>query len=87
MTTLDRSIIIDNHLVDALRKHAEGNIAKHKANVLVYMNRTVGIGEHSDIIETLEKELDHMAKYHDQLEMISKYIDPVLSPYQDKHLP
>ena len=54
---------------------------------MVYMNQTVGIGEHSDIIETIELELEHMAKYHDQLDMIKTYIDPVLSPYEDKHLP
>ena len=40
-----------------------------------------------DIIETIELELEQIAKYHDQLEMIKTYIDPVLSPYQDKHLP
>ena len=75
------------HMLEALVKHAEGHIAKHKSNVLVYMNQTVGIGEHSDIIETIELELEQIAKYHDQLEMIKTYIDPVLSPYQDQHLP
>ena len=77
------------NLLDAVRKHAEGHIAKHRANVMVYMNQTVGIGEHSDIIETIELELEHMAKYHDQLDMIKTYIDPVLSRmkiniYRDK---
>jgi len=74
-------------LLTAVRKHAEGNIAKHKANVMVYMNQTVGIGEHSDIVETIGLELDNMAKYHDQIEMIDKYLDPVVSPYQDKKIP
>ena len=49
-------------LIEALISHAKGQIAKHKANVEVYMNSTTGIGEHSDIVETLEKELDHIAK-------------------------
>ena len=60
-------------LIEALISHAKGQIAKHKANVEVYMNSTTGIGEHSDIVETLEKELDHIAKYEDQLDVINKY--------------
>jgi len=60
-------------LLDAVRKHAEGHIAKHKANVLVYLNNPVGIGEHPDIIEAIEGELMEMAKYQDQLEMLDKY--------------
>ena len=60
-------------LLKALKTHAEGNIAKHKANVEVYLNNTVGIGEHSDIVETLEKELNSIATYEDQLEVLNKY--------------
>ena len=60
-------------LLDAVRQHAEGHIAKHKANVLVYLNNPVGIGEHPDIIEAIEGELMEMAKYQDQLEMLDKY--------------
>ena len=59
-------------MLDAVRKHAEGHIAKHKANVLVYLNNPAGIGEHSDIIEAVEHELMEMAKYEDQLEMLEK---------------
>ena len=60
-------------LLDAVRKHAEGHIAKHKANILVYLNQTVGIGEHSDIIETIELELEQIAKYQDQIDMLDKH--------------
>ena len=62
-------------LLQALKSHAQGQIDKHKANVEVYLNNTVGIGEHSDIVETVEKELDHIAKYEDQLEIIHKYFE------------
>ena len=60
-------------LIEALKAHAEGHIAKHKANVEVYLNSVTGIGEHPDIIEAMEGELMEMAKYEDQLEMIRKY--------------
>lgn len=61
-------------LLEALKQHAVGHIAKHKANLEVYLNQPVGIGEHSDIIEAMEVEIDHIAKYHDQLEIIEKYL-------------
>jgi len=60
-------------LLDALRKHAEGHVAKHKANVEVYLNSTTGIGEHPDIIEAIEMEVMEIAKYDDVLEMLDKY--------------
>jgi|TARA_B100000424_G_scaffold21259_1_gene15178 hypothetical protein len=60
-------------LLDSLKKYLEGNLAKHKANIEVYLHSSTGIGEHSDIIETIEKELELMADYHDKLEVLDKY--------------
>ena len=60
-------------LINATRSHLAGHINKHLANVEVYMNNTIGIGEHSDIVETIELELEQMANYHDKLEMLTKY--------------
>ena len=58
---------------ESLIAHAEGHIKKHSANVEIYLNNSIGIGEHSDIIETIEKELEMIAKYDDQLEVLRKY--------------
>lgn len=60
-------------LLQATLKHAEGHIAKHVANVEVYLNQSVGIGEHSDIIESIEAELEEIAKYQDQVDILNKY--------------
>jgi ribosomal protein S3 len=60
-------------LLTALEAHAKGHIEKHRINIEVYLTSPVGIGEHGDIIETIEKELDEMAKYQDHLEIIRKY--------------
>jgi len=60
-------------LLTALEKHAQGHIEKHRINVEVYLTNPVGIGEHSDIIEAIEKELDEIAKYQDHLDIIKKY--------------
>lgn len=60
-------------LIEALIAHAEGHVAKHKANVEVYLHNSAGIGEHPDIIEAIEGELKIIAEYDDQLEMLRKY--------------
>lgn len=60
-------------LIEAVRTHANGHIAKHKANIHVYLDNPAGIGEHSDIIEAIETELDEIARYKDQLEIIDEY--------------
>ena len=60
-------------LIKAVVSHAQGHINKHLANIEVYMTNPAGIGEHSDIIEAIEIELEQVAKYDDQIEMIKKY--------------
>jgi len=65
---------LKEQMLNALRLHAEAEIELHKTNINVYMEKVVGIGEHSDIVETLQKELDAMAAADDRLEMINKYL-------------
>ena len=60
-------------LIKALIAHAHGDIQKHVANVEVYLNNPVVIGEHSNIVEAIEQELDMIAKYQDQIDIINKY--------------
>ena len=60
-------------LLRAVLAHAQGEIAKHRANVEVYLEHPAGIGEHSDITEAIGVELDKIARYHDQVEVINKY--------------
>ena len=60
-------------LIKSLLAHAQGEIAYHKANVNVYLNNPVGIGEHPDVMGAITDELDQIAKYHDQVEVIERY--------------
>ena len=61
-------------LINALKAHPNGEIQKHLANVEVYLENPAGIGEHSDITEAIGLELDKLARYHDQMEVLSKYV-------------
>ena len=60
-------------LIKALLAHAQGDIAKHRANVEVYLTSPVGIGEHSNVVEAIEQEINMIAKYQDQIDVINKY--------------
>ena len=60
-------------LIDALLSHAKGKLNKHRANVEIYLNSPVGIGEHSDVMESIEVELNEMSKYHEQVSVIEEY--------------
>jgi len=60
-------------LIDAQRSHLAGHINKHIANVEVLLANPVGIGEHQDIQEAIETELEEIANYHDKLEMLLKF--------------
>lgn len=57
-------------LIKAVRKHAEGEMERAKTNIMVYMNSTTGIGEHPDIVEAIQGELDKYAAAQDRLEAI-----------------
>ena len=60
-------------MIEALKQHALGHIEKHKTNVEVLLQKTAGIAEHPDILETIEKELKIIAEYDDEIEMLNKY--------------
>ena len=41
-----------DQIIDALKRHAEGHIAKHKQNVEVFMQKPVGVAEHPCLLYT-----------------------------------
>tara|TARA_B100002019_G_C20821863_1_gene380985 strand:- start:12 stop:224 length:213 start_codon:yes stop_codon:yes gene_type:complete len=61
---------VDYSIVSALKKKLEGDILTSKTNISVYLNQSVGIGEHIDIVETVEKELVKLAEAEDKLETL-----------------
>jgi hypothetical protein len=62
-------------ILTAVKSHAQGHIDKHLANIEVYLNNPVGVGEHPDILEAIEQELKIIAEYQDQLDILEKYFD------------
>ena len=60
-------------LIKAARMHAEGELERAKTNIMVYMDQSVGIGEHSDIVEAIQEELDKMAAATDRIDMLEAH--------------
>jgi len=60
-------------IIDALIKKFKGDISAHKINVEIMLENTVGVGDHSNITETIEKELEIIANFEDKLNVLKKY--------------
>lgn len=58
-------------LLQALKKKLEGDVAVAKANVLVYKGNSVGIGEHPEIVQSIEMEVAKAAEAQDKLNMVN----------------
>ena len=67
-------------MIDAVRDHAQAHIDKHRMNVEIYLTNPVGVGEHSEVMDEIEKQLEEMAKYEDHLEMLDKYFNEYQAP-------
>ena len=60
-------------LLNGLRSDAEGNIAKAKANVEVYLHNPAGIGEHPDVLAAIQEQLDIIAHEEERIEVLNKH--------------
>lgn len=62
-------------LINTAKSYYVGMINRRVANVEVLLNQPVGIGEHGDIQEEIEKHLGIIADYHDKIEILEKYFN------------
>ena len=63
-------------LREALIIKYEGEIAEAKANIQVYMNNPVGIGEHPDIIAAIDTHIEIMAQADEKLLAVKNHFVP-----------
>ena len=60
-------------MLKVLEEHARANLELHKMNIKAYLENPAGIGEHSDIMEAVQGELDKMATHADRLAMVKNH--------------
>lgn len=60
-------------LIEATRLHLKSHINKHVVNLEVLLNNPITIPEHTDIMESIEKELGYISEYRDKLESLEQF--------------
>ena len=62
-------------IYDALIKKYEADIAAAYATLVVYFDNSVGIGEHPQFIEEMDKQLDTLASAEEKLTALNKHFN------------
>lgn len=57
-------------LLQALAKKLEGDLAVAQANILIYKEKSVGIGEHPELVQAIEMEVSKATEARDKLKMV-----------------
>ena len=65
--------IMRSELIKASELHFKAHIEKHRVNIEILLEKAVGVAEHPDIMDTIEKELEIIAEYDDKLSVLNKY--------------
>ena len=60
-------------ILEALRKKYEGDIAVARANIQVYINNAAGIGEHPDVVQAVDEQMELIADAQDKLNVLDQW--------------
>ena len=60
-------------ILKALRMKYQGQIAEAKANIEVYLTRAVGVGDHPDIITSVDGQMEIIAEAEDKLVVLDTH--------------
>jgi hypothetical protein len=62
-----------NVILDALRKRYEAQIAEADATIKIYFENSVGIGEHPQHIDEVDKLIEKISTAEEKLEVIKEF--------------
>ena len=62
-------------IIDALEKKYESDISKADATIKVYLENPVGIGEHPQIVDEVDKQLSSICKAKEKLDELKNFKD------------
>ena len=60
-------------LLDALRARYEAEIAEANATINIYLTNSVGIGEHPQHLEEMDKLIDKIAQAEEKIKVLEKF--------------
>ena len=64
-------------ILAALVKKYEAEMAAAEANIDVYMDNPVGIGEHPDLVSAVDSEMSKLATARDKLNTLKEYWETI----------
>ena len=64
-------IDLSRELIEALSNQYRGNIQAARANVRVYLENPAGIGEHPDIIQSIDSQIQIIADNQEKLDILN----------------
>ena len=62
-------------MLEALKKRYEAQIAESLATLKIYINNPVGIGEHPQHLDEMDKLLQVMVDAEEKIKMIERYVE------------
>ena len=62
-----------SNLLAALLEKLRGEIAVAKANIEVYEAHPAGVGEHPNLVQAIESQIEIIAEAEDKIQVINKY--------------
>jgi hypothetical protein len=60
-------------IINALTKVYEANIEKANATIKIYLENSVGIGEHPNIIDEIDKQVDIVSSNEHKIDIIRSF--------------
>mgnify|MGYP001188043235 FL=1 len=60
-------------LIDALQAKYEAEIAEADATINIYLTNSVGIGEHPQFIDELDKQVQRIADAQEKIEVLKSF--------------
>jgi len=61
-------------IAENMMSYLSGKVKYHQANVRIYLQSPVGIGEHPDIMAAIEEELAKAAEYQEKLDQLGEIL-------------
>ena len=68
------SVDVGEALLMALELKYEGDIAVGKANIEVYMGNASGIGDHPDVIDAVDSQVEKVAEASEKLDVVRELL-------------
>lgn len=73
------NINLQKEIYNSLKQQYESEIQSNKTTILIYLNQSVGIGEHPQHLEEIDKLLENISNAEDKLESLNKHFIDALN--------